>query len=94
MATGWQGNTPGAPDLIVTAPKWGTLWVGLEVKRPGGAVRDAQKKLLNEGSICIVKSVRDALSQIIEIEKHFGNVTDRLEVVLNQLDRDNVHTKQ
>lgn len=87
-AIGWQGNTPGAPDLMVTTGRWGNLWTGLEVKRHGGAIRPEQRALLDNGSIAIVRSVRDALGQIIEIEERFGVDASRLREVRDQLAED------
>lgn len=84
-AIGWQGNTPGAPDLMVTSPRWSGDWVGIEVKRPGGAIRPEQRALADAGATSIVRSVRDALGVIVDAEERHGHQADRLEQVREQL---------
>lgn len=86
-AVGWQGNTPGAPDLMVTSTAWGGDWVGIEVKRPGGAVRPEQKALADAGHTSIVRSVRDALGVVLDAEQRHGNdrQTAPIESVIAQL---------
>jgi len=86
-AIGWQGNTPGAPDIMVTAKTWGTLWLGLEVKRPGGAIRPEQKVLMAEGSIVIVRSIRDSLAAILDVEERFGRDASAVRNVRDQLEK-------
>jgi hypothetical protein len=84
-AVGWQGNTPGAPDLMVTCDRWRGDWVGIEVKRPGGAIRPEQRALAEAGATSIVRSVRDALAVIVDAEARHGHQADRLEQVREQL---------
>lgn len=84
-AIGWQGNTPGAPDLMVTSTRWSGDWVGIEVKRPGGAVRPEQQRLVDAGTVVIVRSVRDALGVIVEAETRHGHQTAQIDAVLKQL---------
>lgn len=86
-AVGWQGNTPGAPDLMVTSTAWDGDWVGIEVKRPGGAVRPEQKALADAGHTSIVRSVRDALGVVLDAEQRHGNdrQTAPIESVIAQL---------
>ena len=84
-AIGWQGNTPGAPDLMVTCARWHGDWVGIEVKRPGGAIRPEQRTLAESGATSIVRSVRDALSVIIEAEDRHGHEHERIRQVRDQL---------
>lgn len=84
-ATGWQGNTPGAPDIIVNKPSWANVWLGIEIKKPGGAIRTEQKRLLNAGSIVIARSVQDALAAVADAESRFGFDNKTLKSVMDQL---------
>ena len=85
-AVGWQGNTPGAPDVMVTSSRWSGDWVGIEVKRPGGAIRPEQKALADAGHTSIVRSVRDALGVVVDAERRHGNDnTGAIETVITQL---------
>lgn len=85
-AIGWQGNTVGAPDLMVTSTRWAGDWVGIEVKRPGGAIRPEQQRLVDAGTVSIVRSVRDALAVIVDAEgRHGTQDTRQIESVINQL---------
>ena len=84
-AIGWQGNTPGAPDLMVTCARWHGDWVGIEVKRPGGAIRPEQRTLAESGATSIVRSVRDALGVIIDAEDRHGYEHERIRQVRDQL---------
>jgi hypothetical protein len=84
-AVGWQGNTPGAPDLMVTCDRWHGDWVGIEVKRPGGAIRPEQRALAEAGATSIVRSVRDALAVIVDAEARHGHDAHRVEQVMQQL---------
>lgn len=84
-AIGWQGNTPGAPDLMVTSTRWSGDWVGIEVKRPGGTIRPEQKRLVDAGTVVIVRSVRDALGVVVEAEARHGHQTAQIDAVIAQL---------
>lgn len=86
-AVGWQGNTPGAPDLMVTCAAWAGDWVGIEVKRPGGAIRPEQRALADAGHTSIVRSVRDALGVVLDAEQRHGNnpQSDAIQFVMGQL---------
>lgn len=84
-AIGWQGNTPGAPDLMVTSTRWSGDWVGIEVKRPGGAIRPEQQRLVDAGTVVIVRSVRDALGVIVDAEGRHGHQTAQIDAVIKQL---------
>lgn len=85
-AVGWQGNTPGAPDLMVTTTRWSGDWVGIEVKRPGGAVRPEQKALADAGHTNICRSIHDALTVVVDAETRHGNGSvDSLNAVIKQL---------
>jgi hypothetical protein len=84
-AIGWQGNTPGAPDVMVTSTRWSGDWVGIEVKRPGGAIRPEQKRLVDAGTVVIVRSVRDALGVVVDAETRHGHQTAQIDAVIAQL---------
>ena len=84
-AIGWQGNTPGAPDLMVTSTRWSGDWVGIEVKRPGGTIRPEQQRLVDAGTVVIVRSVRDALGVVVDAETRHGHQTAQIDAVIAQL---------
>lgn len=84
-AIGWQGNTPGAPDLMVTSTRWSGDWVGIEVKRPGGVIRPEQQRLVDAGTVVIVRSVRDALGVVVDAETRHGHQTAQIDAVIAQL---------
>ena len=73
-ATGWQGNTPGLPDLYVHSKQWQRgLAVAIELKTEKGAVRDTQKELNELGYTFICRSVGAVLRSILSIEMHMDN---------------------
>jgi hypothetical protein len=91
-ATGWQGNTVGAPDLFVSHQQWQGRWIGLEVKRPKGVVRPEQKRLATEGFTTIVRSVLDAVVAVYINEKLHGREVTRLRLIIAQLAPDGADT--
>ncbi len=68
---GWQGNTPGAPDLLISASSFpaGT-WLGVEMKAEKGDFRgrEEQKSLADKGRILVARSLDDVI-KILEREK-------------------------
>lgn len=73
-ATGWQGNTPGLPDLYVHRSGIGLpLAIALELKAPKGRPSEAQKWLADANMTRIVRSVGDALETVRLIEATLGN---------------------
>ena len=73
-ATGWQGNTPGAPDLYFHAPWWKhPIAIAIELKIKGGRVREQQKHLDNLGMTKVCRSVRAVFEVIKDVEKTYGN---------------------
>lgn len=84
-ATGWQGNTVGAPDLMVTHRQWSGDWVAIEVKRPGGAVRQEQKDFVAIGATTICRSLSEALAVVRAADERHGNPTATLDAVIAQL---------
>jgi hypothetical protein len=80
-ATGWQGNTPGLPDLYVHSKQWQRgMAVGIELKTQKGTVRDTQKTINELGYTFICRSVGCALRAILSIEIHMDNT-----IKVNQL---------
>lgn len=63
-----DGVSRGTPDLLVRAHHWPLfLWLGMEVKRPGGQVRPEQRALRDRGAIRVVCSWEEALRAVQEI---------------------------
>lgn len=67
-AKGGYGSAKGVPDLLVHVPGEKTL-IGLEVKRPGGALRPDQRALWDQDVYAIVRSVPDALFEVFQRSK-------------------------
>lgn len=75
-ATGWQGNTPGLPDLYVHRSGIGLpIAVALELKAPKGKPTEAQQWLADSSMTRIVRSVGDALETVRRIEVELNNTT-------------------
>lgn len=73
-ATGWQGNTPGLPDIYVHCPRWPLpIAIAMELKAPKGKPSEAQKALADSGQTAIVRSVDDALELVRRMENLLGN---------------------
>jgi len=74
FATGWQGNTPGLPDLYVHRSGWQQpIAVGLELKAKDGKPSDAQQWLASQCMTRIVRSCAEALSIVLDIELLLGH---------------------
>lgn len=69
---GWQGNTPGLPDLYIHHPAWGGVALPIELKAPGGSVRREQQDLKKAGVIHICRSVEEVLKTVSQFEAQFG----------------------
>lgn len=68
-ATGWQGNTPGCPDLFITGDGWpDILWIAAECKGDGTDITPAQVALRDAGRTVIVRSVGDAVRAVHRVE--------------------------
>ncbi len=68
-ATGWQGNTPGIADVIVSHVDWPkNVWHMLEIKKPGGKRRQEQIDLALYGASIFVESVYAALAEVCRFE--------------------------
>lgn len=87
-ATGWQGNTPGLPDLYIHHPDWFGMAVGLELKGPKTAVTPVQQSLADANITTIVRTVAEALHAVRRAEATLGRQArvDRIETVLQQME--------
>jgi hypothetical protein len=92
--TGWQGNTPGTPDLMVGLASGFPLctWVGLELKRPTHAkTRPEQLELWQRGRTAIVRSPREALEDLHAVVRSIsewqapGSLLEALERIKHQV---------
>jgi hypothetical protein len=73
-ATGWQGNTPGLPDLYVHRKGWGNpVAIALELKAADGKPTETQQWLEAMGMTRIVRSAADALDVLMGIESAWGH---------------------
>ena len=72
-ATGWQGNTVGAPDIYIHAPWWASCAVGIELKTKKGAVRKQQQNLADQGMTSICRSLNDVLDVVILFENNLSH---------------------
>lgn len=80
-ATGWQGNTPGLPDLYVHCKHWPLPFaIAMELKAANGKPSEAQKALADSGQTKIIRSVEDALRLLRRMEAHLGDAK-RVEVI-------------
>jgi len=87
-ATGWQGNTPGLPDIYVHHPDWFGMAVGLELKGPKTAVTPVQQSLADAHITTIVRTVAEALHEVRRAEATLGRQSrvDRIDKVLQQME--------
>lgn len=69
---GWQGNTPGLPDLYIHHPAWGGIALPIELKAPGGSIRREQQELQKAGVIYICRSVEEVLKTVSQFETVYG----------------------
>lgn len=72
-ATGWQGNTVGAPDIYIHAPWWASCAVGIELKTTKGAVRKQQQNLADQGMTSICRSVTEVLTIVALFEDNLNH---------------------
>lgn len=87
-ATGWQGNTPGLPDLYVHHPDWFGMAVGLELKGPKTVVTAVQQSLADNNITTIVRTVAEALHAVRRAESTLGRQSrvDRIDQILQQME--------
>jgi len=72
-ATGWQGNTVGAPDIYIHASWWASCAIGIELKTKKGTVRKQQQNLANQGMTTICRSLSDVLDVVILFERNLSH---------------------
>lgn len=83
--TGWQGNTPGCPDLYVHAQHWSApVAVGIELKAQKGKVRTEQECMAKQNMTVICRDLESVISTLMRYEESFGSPTQtaRLEKFL------------
>ena len=57
VATGWQGNTPGTPDLQIRGAAWPVgVWLDVELKGSGTPISADQQALCDRGGSYICRS--------------------------------------
>lgn len=72
--TGWQGNTPGCPDLYVHAQHWSApVAVAIELKTTKGAVRTEQRCMAEQQMTVICRDVDSVISTLMRYEEAFGS---------------------
>jgi hypothetical protein len=82
-ATGWQGNTPGAPDLYFHASWWKhPVAIAVELKTKGGRVREQQKHLADSGMTKVCRSLKSVLDVVKAYEIEYGS-----DIVVDQIER-------
>jgi hypothetical protein len=74
-ATGYQGNTPGLPDLYIHSSHhlWGSKAVAIELKAVKGKTSDIQQEIADAGYTTICRSVREVLDVVIKVETDLNN---------------------
>lgn len=85
--TGWQGNTPGCPDLYVHAQHWAApVAVAIELKTKKGAVRDEQRCMADQKMTVICRDLDTVIETLIRYESAYGSPvqTERLEKFLDK----------
>jgi hypothetical protein len=73
-ATGWQGNTPGAPDLYIHASWWKhPVALAIELKTPSGRVREQQKHLADMKMTKVCRKLRTVIDTVLDYEHEHGS---------------------
>ena len=71
---GWQGNTPGCPDLYIHAPHWkAPIALAVELKAPKGTVRREQKAMADQKMTMICRDLDGVIQLLIEHEREHGS---------------------
>jgi uncharacterized protein (UPF0212 family) len=74
--TGWQGNTPGLPDLLIRGRHWPIgVWLAVELKGSETPVTDAQQALWKRGGSYILRSWETVWEVIQSREERFRNAS-------------------
>lgn len=80
--TGWQGNTPGLPDLYVHSSSkcWQSTALAVELKAEKGKVSDVQNYFASSGLTTICRSLEEVIELLLAVESRYDNwlAVDRL----------------
>jgi hypothetical protein len=76
-ATGWQGNSVGAPDIYVHHKDWKHVALGIELKTEKGAVRKEQQVLADNKITVICRSIDEVIDAVKRIDALF-NIESKL----------------
>lgn len=82
------GVDHGVPDLFVTRRTWGLGMLGIEIKRPGGAVRwshDRQRELFDGGQTAVARSLEEACFAIVMFERLTLRFPEALSMTVERL---------
>lgn len=76
-ATGYQGNTPGLPDLYIHSSHhlWGSKAVAIELKAAKGKTSEVQQEIADAGYTTICRSIEEVLAVISRVEADLNNWT-------------------
>lgn len=68
--TGWQGNTPGYPDVSFFrwVPGWPAVFIPVEMKGEGTPIRKEQQDLVNAGRTVFAYSEGEAVRAVLAAE--------------------------
>ena len=74
-ATGWQGNTPGLPDLYIHSRSkgWKSMALAIELKAQKGVVSPIQQEIADLGMSTICWSLEDVLEVLMAVEEKNDN---------------------
>lgn len=85
---GASGVDLGIPDLLVSVPGSPALWIGIEMKKPGGTLSNAQFGLSAAGQIVVchsplevLRSIRDAFKKSIPQSPYIARVEKLMEAL-------------
>jgi hypothetical protein len=76
-ATGWQGNTPGLPDIYIHSKHrtWNSTALAIELKTEKGVVSQIQKDIAEAGYTTICRSINEVIDVVLAKEAANENWT-------------------
>jgi len=76
-ATGWQGNTPGLPDIYIHSKHrtWNSTALAIELKTEKGVVSQIQKDIAEAGYTTICRSINEVIDVVLAKEATNENWT-------------------
>jgi hypothetical protein len=76
-ATGWQGNTPGLPDIYIHSKHrtWNSTALAIELKTEKGVVSQIQKDIADAGYTTICRSINEVIDVVLAKEAANENWT-------------------